>query len=67
MKDMELLKSPQASTHWSVRLAYCGNPGRATVLGKADSAMKVVAGALVNSRVESDWAIAAATSKIREI
>ena len=33
--EMVLLKSPQASIHWTVRPACCGNPGWATVTGKA--------------------------------
>ena len=36
--EMVLLKSPQARIHWSVRPVRCGNPGRATVSGKADLA-----------------------------
>ena len=40
VRDTVLLKSPQASIHWSVRPACCGNPGRATVTRKADLAIK---------------------------
>lgn len=39
---MELLRSPQASIHWSARPVCSGNPGRATVLGKAGLARNMV-------------------------
>lgn len=40
--EMVLLRSPQASIHWSARPVYSGNPGRATVPGKADLARKML-------------------------
>lgn len=39
---MELLRSPQASIHWSARPVCSENPGRATVLGKADLARNIL-------------------------
>ena len=51
-----LLRSPQASIHWSVRPVYFGNPGRAIVPARADSAMDLLQRQVLATvcRAESD-------------